>query len=74
MTRETDVRASAIIAGSLPARAAAGVLAAIGVAWAHSWTRDRLAADAQQIPFWVVAVATAALVVLARSWMGMAGL
>lgn len=74
MTREIDTRASAIIAGSLPPRAAAGVLAAIGVAWTHSWTRARLAADAKQITFWVMAAATAALVVLARSWMGMVGL
>ena len=70
MRTEADVRASAILASSLAARALARVCDASATAWATSRTRQCLPLPGEAFRFWSTLVATAVLTALVARLVG----
>ncbi len=70
MSHEVDARASAILAGCLAARAARRAMAFGAMAWSQSATRRMVTVPGDRTRFWMIAVVTAAVVVLVGAQLG----
>lgn len=72
MSRDVDDRVSAILAECLPIRAASRMIAVSALAWSHSAACRWLSTTGNPMRFWSIVMATAIVVVMAGTVMGVA--